>query len=135
MEFIMFLVVLKKYKYSFTLCQSITKDTLFFPTNARNSMELVLRSISNTLRSFNFVIVEITAHSLSLSTEYQCHTYSRHCSTSTLIRLRHRSFSFFLFLLLEKKCELGGQCQNLGGRTKSSNVSENPRGFPSLWVF
>lgn len=66
MEFIMFLVVLKKYKYSFTLCQSITKDTLFFPTNAWNSMELVLRSISNTLRSFNFVIVEITAHSLSL---------------------------------------------------------------------
>lgn len=130
----MFLVVLKKYKYSFTLCQSITKDTLFFPTNARNSMELVLRSISNTLRSFNFVIVEITAHSLSLHRIPMSYLLSslQHFYTD---RLRHRSFSFFLFLLLEKKCELGGQCQNLGGRTKSSNVSENPRGFPSLWVF
>lgn len=134
MELIMFLVVLKNYKYSFTLCQSITKDTLFFPTNARNLMELVLRSSSNPLRSFNLVIVEITAHSLSPQNTNVILTLV----TAALLHWFVQGtevFPFFFFCCLREKCELGGQCQNLGGRTKSSNVSENPRGFPSLWVF
>lgn len=71
----------------------------------RNVMELVLWSISNPLRGFSLVIVEITSH--SVSAEYQCHTYPR-------LRLQHfYTDSFepqnFFCCCLRENCELGEQ--------------------------
>lgn len=96
----------------------------------RNVMELVLWSLSNSLRGFNVVIVEITSH--SVSAEYQCHT----CPRLWLQHFYMDSFGNFFCCCLREKCELDKQYGAVSERTwKGRQCPEMYLKIPKVSLF
>lgn len=95
-------------------------------------MKFVLWSISNPLRGFSLVIVEITSH--SVSAEYQCHTYPRlwlqHCCMDSVEPLN------LLCCCLRENLELSRQCGAVWERTwKQRQGPEMDLRIPKVFHF
>lgn len=95
----------------------------------RSVMELVLWSLSSSLRGFSVVILAITSH--SVSAEYQCHTYP-HLWLQHFYMVSSRKFFY-------RDCDVREMCETrtteqMSKCGKPRKCSENASKIPEIFL-
>lgn len=96
----------------------------------RSVMELVLWSLSSSLRGFSVVILAITSH--SVSAEYQCHTYP-HLWLQHFYMVSSRRF-FYCNCDVREMCETR-TTEQMSKCGKPRKCSENASKIPEIFLY